>query len=110
MSDESRQIEATLGPYRGQRLTVPTADADRAIADGWATDPFAPPVEPKEQTEEERASAIEAAEKAARKLRGEEEGEAKPKAKGPKSETRAMEADAGEPYATREAASTTKKK
>ena len=67
MSDtDARQIEATVGPYRGQRLTVSAADADAAIADKWAIDPFAPvehePDEaPEPLSEEERVSAHEAA-------------------------------------------------
>jgi hypothetical protein len=75
MADEPVVIEATAGPYAGQRLTVPAADAKQAIADGWARDPFAPAEEPKEVkevTDEDRAKVAEAAEKAARKLRGEE--------------------------------------
>jgi hypothetical protein len=40
MADEPKMIEATLGPYAGQRLTVTPADFDKAIADKWAIDPF----------------------------------------------------------------------
>jgi hypothetical protein len=40
MADEPKMIEATLGPYAGQRLTVSPADFDKAIADKWAIDPF----------------------------------------------------------------------
>lgn len=81
-------VEATAGPYRGQRLTLPIADADQAVKDGWAKDPFAAPptdeelAEAKLPTEEERLKVEEAAAKAARKLRGEEEPAAeKPAAK-----------------------------
>lgn len=81
MADEPRIIQATVGPYAGQRLTVSATEADRAIAEGWAIDPFAEPKEAKEQTEEERAKSAEAAAAGARRLRGEEEAEAG-KAKG----------------------------
>lgn len=72
---ETTMIEATIGPYAGQRLTMPTADAKAAIADGWARDPAqvpdenAPPSEP--MTAEQRAAALEKAQAAAFKLRGE---------------------------------------
>jgi hypothetical protein len=91
MADEPKTIEATLGPYAGQRLTMSAADADAAIADGWARDPFEqhdPDAQPKEMTDEERQKALDAAEKAIHKLRGDEEAEGeadkpkeKPKAK-----------------------------
>lgn len=104
MADETKRIQVTLGPYRGQQLDVPAEDADQAIADGWATDPFAPPPqegeEPIAMTDDDRMAAIEAAEKAARKLRGEDDsngGKAKHK-------TREMEPQhPGKPYTTREA-------
>jgi hypothetical protein len=84
MSDEPVTIEATAGPYAGQRLTVPAADAKQAIADGWARDPFAEVTDEDrekdrqkaaEMTDEDKAKVAEAAEKAARKLRGEDEAE-----------------------------------
>jgi hypothetical protein len=88
-------IEATAGPYAGQRLTVPAADAKQAIADGWARDPFATELEePKEMTEEKRAKVAEAADKAARKLRGEDDADKK----------KSMEADKPEGYTTRSTA------
>lgn len=74
MPDETKMIEATAGPYAGQRLTVSKADADEAIADGWARDPFAPPSDKpaKELTGEEHQAMIAKAEKSARKIRGED--------------------------------------
>jgi hypothetical protein len=93
MSDESKKtpdepaaIQVTVGPYAGQRLTMSRADADAAIAEKWAVDPFAPPPTKEEEekqakeakpmmTEEERAEITAKAEKAARKLRGEPEPE-----------------------------------
>lgn len=78
MSDEIKQVEVLLGPYSGQRLNMPAADADQAVSDGWARDPFAPPVEPAKgaepkppPTDEERAATLAKADKALRKLRGE---------------------------------------
>lgn len=83
MADPSgpQMIEAIAGPYAGQRLQMEPADAAKAIADGWAVDPFAPPpteeelAKRKEPTEEDRLKSTEAADKAARKLRGEDEPE-----------------------------------
>jgi hypothetical protein len=100
MADEPVVIEATAGPYAGQRLTVAAAEAKKAIAEGWAKDPFAAPEEPKEMTEDERVKVLEAAHKGARRLRGEEEPVNGKKAK----EDRALEAD--KPAATYETRST----
>lgn len=84
MADEDVMIEATAGPYAGKRLTMPAADAKKAIADGWARDPFAEMTDEDRQkavdaaaaaTDEDRQKVAEAAEKAARKLRGEEEAD-----------------------------------
>lgn len=78
--DDDSTIEATHGPYKGQRLTMKKADADKAIADGWAKDPFKLPDEKQDKPErdetsdedkaDKHAKATEAAEKAANKLRG----------------------------------------
>jgi hypothetical protein len=82
MAEESKLVEATAGPYKGQRITLPTADADAAMAAGWAVDPFAPPPNAEElanrkpPTEEELARANEAAQTMARKLRGDEDANA----------------------------------
>lgn len=79
MSDETSVIEAVVGPYRGQRLTMPKAAAQQAIADKWAVDPFAPPPkegeaakEAKPPTDEEHAEILAKAGAAIAKLRGEE--------------------------------------
>jgi hypothetical protein len=101
MADETKVIEAIAGPYKGQRLTLPTADADQAIDDGWAKDPFEPvdpDAEPPEFDQEANDAMIVAAEKAARKMRGEEDEDAKgKKAKAAKDDAaakdKAMEAD-----------------
>lgn len=80
--DETKVIEATAGPYRGQRLTMPAADADTAIDDGWAVDPTKPidaDASPPELNDEQRSEILAKAETAARKLRGEPEGEPKEK-------------------------------
>lgn len=107
MSDELKTIEGLYGPYAGKRLTVSPADAEQAIADRWAKDPFAPVEEPKEGeelkllTDEERQEILDKAEKAAKKLRGEEEeGEDKPAA-----EKKAMAAEESQGYQTRDARS-----
>jgi hypothetical protein len=85
MPDETTLIEALFGPYAGQRLTIPSADAKAAIKDGWARDPFAQPSndDPKLPSDEQRFAATEAAEKAARKLRGGEGAEDNKAAKAP---------------------------
>jgi hypothetical protein len=79
MVDEVAVIEATVGPYKGQRLTMSKAEAQQAIADRWAIDPFAPAeepkppkVEPKPPTDEESAEILAKAHAAMAKLRGEE--------------------------------------
>ena len=79
MADETKRIEAIAGPYKGQRLDVPAADANRAIKDGWARDPFEPvdpDAAPPEFDQDKHDKMMVAAEKAARKLRGEEEPKA----------------------------------
>jgi hypothetical protein len=103
---DTKRIQATLGPYRGQNLDVPADVADQAIADGWAVDPFAPPLTDEEtekvramQSEDKTTKAAEAAEAAAKKLRGEDEAQGKAR----KNRTREMEPEAGKPYTTREA-------
>jgi len=65
MADETRQIQVLLGPYRDHRLTVSAADAETAINDHWAVDPFHV-AEPDEEphpplSDEERTHALEAA-------------------------------------------------
>jgi len=64
MADETRQIQVLMGPYRDNRLTVSSADAESAINNHWAVDPFELP-DPDHQhpplTEEERTAALEAA-------------------------------------------------
>ena len=63
--DATKQIEAIIGPYRGQRLSVTAADFDAAIAAHWAIDPFAEREDPDDPhpplTEAERTAALEAA-------------------------------------------------
>ena len=65
MADETRQIQVLLGPYRDHRLTVSAADAETAINDHWAVDPFEvhePDHEPHPPlSEEERTAALTAA-------------------------------------------------
>lgn len=76
MPDETKRVQATHGPYAGSQIDLESSDAEAAIADGWAIDPFAtvdPKAEPKEWSQEAHDTATAAAAKAARKLRGEPE-------------------------------------
>jgi hypothetical protein len=62
MTDETKEVQVILGPYRDSRLTMSTADAEAAINAHWAVDPFAPldehPHDP--LTEQQRQDAYEA--------------------------------------------------
>lgn len=105
MPDETKEIEAICGPYRGQRLTVTAADAAAAIAANWAIDPFAPVLEPPPDplTEEERTAALAAAQAWATEQQkaasGEDEETPPPD---PEGGTRGMRAEpASRPYKTR---------
>jgi hypothetical protein len=70
-TDEPAVVQVIAGPYAGQRLTMPKADADAAVAEKWAIDPSAPPPKEEEEkeakpmTQEERAEIKAIAEKAA---------------------------------------------
>lgn len=83
MPDETKRVRATLGEFAGREIDMPAADADQAISDGWAVDPFAPPPETPEEpmSAEDQEKAVEASSKAIEKLRagGEPEKEAKGK-------------------------------
>ena len=64
MTDEIREVSVIAGPYSGKRLTMPAADAETAINDHWARDPYSdvPYGEGHEPlSEEERGHAVEAA-------------------------------------------------
>lgn len=84
MTEETTAVHVTHGPYAGQRLTMNKSEADAAISEGWAIDPFKP-VDPekelKQPTEEERAHVLEKAEHAVAKLRGEEKDKSENKEK-----------------------------
>jgi len=62
------QVTATMGPWAGYVMTMDYADAERAIADGWAVarseppfDMAVPPAEFPELDEESRDRALRAA-------------------------------------------------
>jgi hypothetical protein len=114
-TSETKRVEAIAGPWAGRQIDLPSADADQAIADGWARDPFAPPAdpnaEPEEFDQEKHDTMTAAAEKAARKIRGEKEPDEAGEKIDKANETRSLEADkpattAG--YQTRSASRTTK--
>lgn len=77
MTDETKVIEPQFGPYAGRRMTVQAAEADQAISEGWARDPFGPAPDPdepsKEVPAEEQAEMIKKATAAGKRWRGEEE-------------------------------------
>lgn len=111
---ESVVVQATAGPYAGQRLTLSAADAKQAIKDGWAVDPFAPPPAPdaeppKQPTDEERVKINEAAEAAGRKLRGEDAAQTA-EAAAPVSEPAPTEPAPDEPPEPEEPTTTSKRK
>jgi hypothetical protein len=54
-------IEAIMGPYRGQRLTVKEADGTAAINDHWARNPVWTEYQHDELSAEERTAAFDAA-------------------------------------------------
>lgn len=65
------------------------SEADAAISEGWAIDPFKPvepDKEPKQLTDEERAHVLEKAEQGIAKLRGEEKDKEKEKSMKPEHE------------------------
>lgn len=96
----TKRIEALLGPYAGSHLDLPAGDADQAIADGWARDPYAPPSA--KPAAIDTGKALAAAEKAIRKLRGETVDPEPPHAPTPAPK-------AQEPYRQRPAADAGKK-
>jgi len=62
MADETKRVDVFMGPYRGNLLDMPTAEADAAINAHWARDPFLPyDTEHGELSEQERADALAAA-------------------------------------------------
>lgn len=105
---DTRIIVPSAGPYAGQRMTVDAGEADRAISEGWAADPFAekgPDDQRKEHTAEEAAEMANKAEAAAKRWRGEDDkAKDKPKAsaKPEAPVARDMAAGPGHSYETRE--------
>lgn len=69
-----KRIRPIWGEFADQNIDLPVADADQAIADGWAFDPYdETPREPVPiLTDGERAAMEEHSKKAIAKLRGEE--------------------------------------
>jgi hypothetical protein len=62
MADETKRVEVFMGPYRNTLLNMRTAEADAAINEHWARDPFAPyDAEHGALSEQERADALAAA-------------------------------------------------
>jgi len=62
MADETKRVEVFMGPYRNNLLDMRTAEADAAINEHWARDPFVPyDAEHGALSEQERADALAAA-------------------------------------------------
>jgi hypothetical protein len=57
-AEGNKIVEVLIGPYRGQRLKMPAAEADQATADHWARDPFGVVPIPEPKDEEERLRLI----------------------------------------------------
>ena len=108
-------IEAIMGPYRGNRLTVTEAEGQAAINDHWARNPVITEYQHEELSEEDRTSAWEAANNWAKET-WEKAGQGNPKrAAGSRSQTpraakkrngnasnsRDMQPDQGAGYKTR---------
>ena len=73
MAAETKRIRPIWGEFRDQNIDLPIADADQAIADGWAVDPYAetPRELPPLLTDEERLQMEEKSAIAIAKARGE---------------------------------------
>lgn len=61
----------THGPLTGSLVTMPEADADQAISEGWAQDPYVRPDQDPGYTQEESEQVNEKAAIGVAKLRGE---------------------------------------
>lgn len=97
-----KEIEAILGPYRGNRLTMPAAEAQNAINDHWARDPYSEDPPHDALTEEERAHALEAATAWRDAQLAASQGEEPPPDPAPEGgATRAMQSEGGGGYKTR---------
>lgn len=106
-----KHVEALYGPYAGGIISLEDKDADKAIEDGWARDPYDPknaaPVDLSERTQTvDTEKATKAAEEYAAKLRGEEPK----KARRTTSETRAATAGQSANYQTRDSKPESKSK
>lgn len=100
-------VDVIMGPYRGQRLTMPESEAAAAVSAHWARDPFSG--EPygtahDPLSDEERETALEAADTWARTQWGQPVATEQP-TEGDVAPTRArsMQADKPGGYATRAA-------
>jgi len=106
MADE-KMVDVILGPYRGNRLTMSTADADAAVNGHWATDANAAPLGPDEEphpplSDEERTAALDAANAWAKQTWETAQGTAPPEPPPPEGGvTRDMEGDEPGKYTTR---------
>jgi hypothetical protein len=107
---DTKRIRPVWGEFADQDIDLPEADADQAIADGWAFDPYAetPRELPPILTDGERAAMEELSKKAIAKLRGEEYYE--PQAKRGAKDKALTPDEGGGTYQTRGSKSTTKEK
>jgi hypothetical protein len=97
-------VEAIMGPYRGQRLTMTAADGQAAINDHWARDPVEALYEHEALDDEHRKEAIDAAQAWAQAQWDAAQGIEPPEPPPPEggiTKRRAMRPDDGTDYKTR---------
>lgn len=113
---DTKLIRPIWGEFADQNIELPVADADQAIADGWAFDPHdEAPREPVPiLTDGERAAMEEHSKKAIAKLRGEDYFEPQTESQSKRgAKNKALtsdDEDEGGKYQTRGGKSTTKEK
>jgi hypothetical protein len=110
MTEETQTIQPKYGPYVGGHITVAKKIAKKAIADGWAVDPYAPPAEDAPYDEAKILAATNAANAAAAELRGEAPPPPVEAASAPATTTTTETAPPAEPATTETVEESKKKK
>jgi hypothetical protein len=106
---DTKRIRPIWGEFKDQNIDLPVADADQAIADGWAFDPHdeAPREQPPILTDEERLQMEELSAIAMNKARGLPIAE--PSKKGAKDKALTADDDSGAKYQTKSGSKSTAK-